>query len=161
VSDLGAPDGLVLTSGDHPDGNLSSQYGQPIFSPDGAQIAFLRQNWRQTGVRAATLWVIPSDGSRDPRRLAGAPGIGRIIWHPTSRFVAFLSWDPENMRRTISVVSLDTGKVHEVLDLSDTPDEVRLNHWSPDGRWVGFSQLQGTMEYWMVDDPLAEAVGEP
>jgi hypothetical protein len=145
---------LYLATGDHPDGTLSGMYGQPIFSPDGSLAAFLRQSWSQTRVRAATVWVVTSDGSQEPRRLASAPVIHRVIWHPESRFIAFLRVDEENKERVVSVVSLRTGEVHEVLDLSDTEDEVRLNHWSPDGRWIGFAQLQGTMEYWMVDHPL-------
>jgi serine/threonine protein kinase/Tol biopolymer transport system component len=159
VSDLGDPEGMVLASGDHPAGTLSSMFGQPLFSPDGSLVAFLRQAWSQTGIRGATVWVVPSDGSQEARRLASAPIIQRLIWHPEGRFLAFMRVAPGRKERAVSVVSLETGEVHDVLDLSDTKDVIRLNHWSPDGRWVGFAQQQGSMEYWMVDDPLAEAGG--
>jgi hypothetical protein len=52
------------------------------------------------------------------------------------------------------VVSLATGEVDELLDLSDREGGINLNDWSPDGRWIGFSHGQGTWEYWMANDPL-------
>ena len=86
--------------------------------------------------------------------------IQRIIWHPNSRFIAFERTDPKNHTgRSIYVVSLETGEVQQVVDLSESEETINLNHWSPDGRWIGYSELQGTMEYWMVKDPLAEALG--
>jgi Tol biopolymer transport system component len=157
VSDVGNSEGIVLTTGDHPDGRLSGMFGQPRFSPDGSRVAFLRQERSDPEVLSSSLWVVPADGSREPRLLARAPVIQRIVWHPNSRFIAFLKWDPGNdATNSISVVSLETGEVHEVLQPSAEPGNIRLNDWSPDGRWIGFSEVQGTMEYWMVDDPLGE-----
>jgi serine/threonine protein kinase/Tol biopolymer transport system component len=159
ISDLGNPDGLVLATGDHPDGPFSGMFGQPLFSPGGSQIAFLRQQ-QLPQVHTSSLWVVPADGSREPRLLVRAPLIQRIIWHPNSRFIAFERTDPKNHTgRSIYVVSLETGEVQQVVDLSESEETINLNHWSPDGRWIGYSELQGTMEYWMVKDPLAEALG--
>jgi hypothetical protein len=98
----------------------------------------------------------------EPRLLARGKVIQRIIWHPKGLFIAFLNWDPEDSTtRSISVVSLETGEVHQVLQVTAEPGNVRLNDWSPDGRWIGFSELQGTAEYWMVDDPLGEQRRDP
>ena len=128
------------------------------FSPDGSMVAFTRQD--QSKRYASSLWVVPSDGSAAPRLLARAPLIPDLTWHPTGRFIAFYGGDPNDQTaRAISVVSLGTGEVHDVLDLSDTEDDIRLNHWSPDGRWIGISRRQRTQEYWVLDDPLAEGVG--
>ena len=155
VSNLGDPEGLVLATGDHPDGPLSGWFGQPLFSPDGSQVAFCRQEQADRDLLASSLWVVPADGSGEPRVLARAPLIERIIWHPNGRFIAFLRRDPENQAgRSLSVVSLETGEIHGVLDRSDWEGGIRLNDWSPDGRWIGFSDGQGTWEYWMANDPL-------
>lgn len=161
VSNLGNPEGLVLATGDHPDGPFSGWFGQPLFSPDGSQVAFCRQEQADPEVLASSLWVAPADGSGEPRLMVRAPLIERIIWHPSGRFIGFLRVDPDNHKGGVFVVSLETGETHEVLDLSDAEDTIRLNHWSPDGRWIGFSELQGTMEYWMVDDPLKGGGGRP
>jgi Tol biopolymer transport system component len=160
VSELGNPEGLVLATGNHPDGELSGWFGQPLFSPDGSLVAFTRQD--QSKKYASSLWIVPADGSAPPRLLARAPIIPRLIWHPTGRFIAFYGRDPnEQTARAISVVSLETGEVDDLLDFSNTEDGIRLNHWTPDGRWIGFSRSTGTQEYWVVDDPLAGIGGRP
>jgi Tol biopolymer transport system component len=158
VSDLGDPQGTVLASSSHPEGDLSTMYGQPLFSPDGSQILFLRQNWSQPDVLAASLWVVPSDGSGEPRLVTRAPIIQRPIWHPNGRFIAFRNMNPRERRFAVSVVSLETGAVHDVFTQSNLRDELRVNHWSPDGRWIGISEVTGSFEYWVVEDPLGEEV---
>jgi Tol biopolymer transport system component len=160
VSELGSPEGLVLARGDHPEGELSGWFGQPLFSPDGSLVAFTRQD--QSKKYGSSLWVVPADGSAPPRLLARAPLIPDLIWHPNGRFIAFYGRDSnEQTARAISVASLETGEVDDLLDFSDTEDGIRLNHWSPDGRWIGFSRSQRTHDYWVVDDPLAGGGGRP
>jgi Tol biopolymer transport system component len=156
LADLGSSDGTVLAVNDHPEGSLSGMFGQPLFSPDGSQIAFLRQDWSQPGVLSASLWVIPSDASAPARLVARAPVIQRPVWHEQGDFIAFLALDPPNSTKTVSVVSLATGEVHAVHPPFTGRDEIRVNDWSPDGRWIGIAHIEkGTWGYWVVDDPLA------
>jgi Tol biopolymer transport system component len=156
IADLGSPDGTVLAVNDHPEGNLSGMYGQPLFSPDGSQVAFLRQDWSQPGVLSASLWVVPSDASAPARLVARAPVIQRPIWHEQGDFIAFLAWDPPNSTKTVSVVSLVTGEVHAAHPPFRGQDGINVNDWSPDGRWIGITHgAERTWGYWVVDDPLA------
>src|SRR3954469_1709280 len=63
----------------------------PHFSPDGSAIAFVvttvdqKQNRRQNAI-----WMMPSDGSRDPVRLTTSPqSSSSPRWSPDGKAVAF------------------------------------------------------------------------
>jgi len=154
VSDLGKTQGRVLASGSHPEGDLSGIFGQPLFSPDGSQVLFLRQDWSQPEVLSASLWVVPSDGSEPPRLVARAPLIQDPIWHPAGRFIAFkeLDFAEPPGTSTVSVVSLETGAVHQVLPRSSAKVGLRLNDWS---------QSEGHWEIWVVENLLGEGGRRP
>lgn len=158
VSDLGDSDGRVLAPGSTSDGDLSTHYGQPRFSPDGSQILFLRLD--QSGVALETfmssLWVVSVAGG-EPRKLATGPSILWPRWDPTGRMIVYQEKSaPGPGAGVLRVVSLETGERHDVLAFEGGDEEVDLRTWSPDGRWIGFMKETGTWEYWVTEDVLGE-----
>jgi Tol biopolymer transport system component len=156
VSDLGNFNGRVLASESDPEGQFSLHYGQPVFSPDGSQIAFVRQDRSLGSRKPVSLYVVPSDGSAPPRLITTAPLMVRITWDPSGRFIAFMELDTVQETRRVMVVSVETGVKHEIGPNSDASGSLRLKAWSPDGRWIAFSRATGGSEYWVTDDLLGE-----
>jgi Tol biopolymer transport system component len=156
VSDLGNPEGLVLATGPSDEGRLSTHFGQPRFSPDGTRILFLRNRGGQEE-NVASLWVVPSDGSASPREVAATTGwIAWMFWDPSGRLVAFQRFDAETGERFVSVVNAETGATHDVLGPVDESTNTNLRSWSPDGRWIAYSQSTGRWEFWVTEDVLGE-----
>lgn len=168
VSDLGDPDGLVLATGPSDEGRLSTHFGQPRFSPDGTQILFLRNRGTQDD-NIASLWVVPSDASAPPREVVSTEGmITWMFWDPSGRLVAFQrlrfeaeagAQSPADLRLVISVVDVETGATHDMLGPVDETTNTNLRAWSPDGRWIAFSQSTGRWEFWVTQDVLGEDYG--
>lgn len=73
---------------------------EPIWSPDGAWVAFVRAQREETGngagkVGRPQLWVLPAAGG-EPRRLTDHPlGAGGPVWSPDSRHLAYTARVPE------------------------------------------------------------------
>jgi Tol biopolymer transport system component len=159
VSDLGDPNGLVLATGPGDEGRLSTHFGQPRFSPDGTQILFLRNRGSQQD-NVASLWVIPSDGSAPPREVVATPGwIAWMFWDPRGRFVAFQRFDAQAGAGVLSVVDVESGATHDILGPVDESTDTNLRAWSPDGRWIAYSQSTGRWEFWVTEDVLGEDYG--
>lgn len=124
---------------------LASDAGEdtaPRFSPDGKQLAFLR-NDRELCVldlasgKLRTLVKAPIDL---PRPLdSSAP----FAWSPDGRWIAFLSWGPR-MFRNVQAVSLADGKQVSLSSLANTDADNVL--WSPDRRSLLFTTGQRTEE---------------
>ena len=157
VANLGKRDGRELAPGVTADGGLSTRYGLPLFSPDGTHVLFLRN--QTIGFPGdsftSTLWVVPADGSTPPRLLVTASVITKAFWDPTGRLIAYEAAFFDEERSDISVVDLETGESHVVLD--DLPQRrAHLRAWSPDGRWIGIVQTTGTSEFWVIEDLLGQ-----
>jgi Tol biopolymer transport system component len=114
-----APDGSdlrPLTTGQQP------SYS-PTWSPDGAQLAF---------VRADTEVVVIDPSTGDEQFVASIPGVGEGLF-PT------LQWSPDGtMIMTVvadtfatHIVDIASGAWIDVVDRTSGPP-----HWSPDGRWL-------------------------
>jgi Tol biopolymer transport system component len=166
VSDVGDPDGLVLATGPGDEGRLSTHFGQPRFSPDGTQILFLRNRGTQDD-NVASLWVVPSDGSAPPREVMSTEGwITWMFGDPSGRFVAFQRLEAEagaqrtaDLQLVVTVVDVETGVTHDILGPVDETTNTNLRAWSPDGRWIAYSQTTGRWEFWVTEDVLGEDYG--
>jgi Tol biopolymer transport system component/C-terminal processing protease CtpA/Prc len=112
----------------------------PAFSPDGKQLAFLR-NSRElcvldlTSGRVRTLVRAPIDL---PRPLESSQP---FAWSPDGRWIAYLSWGPR-MFRNAQAVALVDGKTVALSSLANTSADNVL--WSPDRTTLLFTTGQRT-----------------
>ena len=133
---LDGTDLRLVTTGAEPDAYVqrytNSSDGDPVWSPDGRTIAFIR--WYAEGVNS--LCEVNADGT----------GF-RVVVRDLSG--AELSWSPDGS--TFAFYSEEDGAIH-LID-ADGSNERVLTHrvetvnddfpaWSPDGGWIAFSSVQ-------------------
>jgi Tol biopolymer transport system component len=125
VYDLASGTPTRLTSDGHD--------GDPVWSPDGRQIAFTR---RPQGTITADVYVVPSDGSGSPRLLAGGPGGQRVRgWNPDGTLVID---DDGGGVRAPGIFAMKIGQAPQEL-LSSSAYVASKAAPSPDGRWLAFT----------------------
>lgn len=162
VTDTGSSRGVVLAAGGDGQGTFSGRFGQPIFSPDGSSVLFIRAPGQASGGPTRTLWIAPADGS-EPARILVSLDQGffvNVFWSPDGRNVAFVEVNMQTARGSVSVVSVDTGQRHEVLPFTfprgGAEPEVELKYWTPDGRYLGITRMSGQLEFWVATDLLGQ-----
>lgn len=140
----------VLTSGSQDDSN-------PVWSPDGSQIAFLRR------INAETLQaiVIPSGGGPE-RVIASLPG-----FRPAAR--KYLTWTPDGnalvaahrvkagFALRLYRFPISGGREHPLTEGPDASQDVSPA-FSPDGRWLAYLRWENGATYalWAVPQPRGE-----
>jgi hypothetical protein len=163
VADLSrGGEGLVLADeAEMEDGRLA-RWVRPQLSPDGSQLLFGTQGHHLAG-RDSTfqLWVTPADGSGEPSRIAAAHWIPFAVWNPQGTHVAYNTWEEDEERGSGEIFILDvrTGERHEI-QLPAGRRNTEVYCWSPDGRWIGVEDASGQTELRVVENVLAEGVGE-
>ncbi len=107
------------------------QDSRPAFSPDGAAIVFLSNRGGDDG-----LYLVPADGSAEPRRLLPESGIGRPWFSSDGRSIYFFFSSVPDEHRRICRVSVEGGPWRPI-----TPDGLPRSHGSfadPDGLHLWF-----------------------
>jgi eukaryotic-like serine/threonine-protein kinase len=108
-------------------GDDAWRYGQPEWSPDGKQIAYVRTT---TGGVGET-WVMRSDGG-NARKILDSGGF--VSWSPDSRSIAFYDFGA----RVVKALELSTGAVRVLA----TEGTIRTLHkFSPDGNWMVYQAI--------------------
>lgn len=126
------------------------RYQDPVFSPDGSQIAFVKSPKNQTEGIFPEIYLINKDGSNE-RQLTHFPAddpaakgfgykAGALKWHPTENFISYASSRGDHT--FIFGINPDGSDIRQISQSGK--DEV-YHDWSPDGKWLVFDQFQDTV----------------
>jgi Tol biopolymer transport system component len=106
---------------------------RPIWSPDGALIAF---EWSNTGGSGDQIMTMNPDGTNLIQLTHLSGGGQQPAWSPDSRQVAFTGFETGASDVDVYIINRDgTG----VMNLTNRPDTYLSPCWSPDGRRVAYS----------------------
>ncbi|MBW3654992.1 MAG: S9 family peptidase, partial [Gemmatimonadetes bacterium] len=126
------------------------QVADPQISPDGRHVVYtrrwvdkLKDRWQ------SSLWIVNADGTRNRFLVDGS----NATWSPDGTRIAYLA-EGEPKGTQVWVKYLDSEGATQVTRLSENPANVR---WSPDGRWLGFTQFVPQDSTWKVNLPAAPA----
>jgi WD40 repeat protein len=122
------PRRLIATQADEED---------PLFSPDGTEITFMRSSERST-----SLWKASADGTGSKRLVNNLLGPSAAAWSPDGRRIALSTYSRAKGDRRCHLYTLspDGGRLRQIVDeeiFSERPV------WTPDGRWITFSTYKG------------------
>ncbi len=110
----------------------------PQISPDGSQIAYVRQSMDIMTDRArGNIWVVSADGRRHRPLLSGSGDYSSPRWSPGGDRIAYVSADPARGKE-LFVRWMDTGQTAMLTNLPEAPTSIT---WSPDGRRIAFSMF--------------------
>jgi Tol biopolymer transport system component len=130
---------------------LDKAAGQPVWSPDGKEIAFTLNNpgyYKGIGYIYCGIYVINADGSGMPRKLATGPGCASSpAWSPDGKKIAYtngLGSDELAREKTEIYVAYAPGwedhtKEPEAITDSAPGTAVGDPSWSPDGKELAYT----------------------
>ena len=117
--------------------------GDPRLSPDGRLIAYVVTRIdREESVYRSAIWVVPVDGSEEPRQLtSGARRDMSPRWSPDGKWLAFSSnregEDEEKATAQLYVMPTAGGDPRK---LTDGKESVETFRWSPDSSRLAFAR---------------------
>ncbi|NQU84424.1 MAG: PD40 domain-containing protein [Mariniphaga sp.] len=114
---------------------------EPVFSPDGKYIAFVKDNNEGIGAGNLGLWVVEANGGK-PYKLADAGDASSPIWSPDGKLIAFHDYSLFNQ---ISIVpfSKTANTIGKVIRI-EAPGSVRgLTGWTHDNK-IGALTIKDT-----------------
>jgi dipeptidyl aminopeptidase/acylaminoacyl peptidase len=125
----------------HEDVFLSKRVGSPAISPDGRWVVFSVTEPSYTeGEQVSDLWLVPLDGSAEPRRLTNSKGgESGVDWSSDSRRIAFSARREGDDATQIYVLDLNGGGEAQRVTTISTGASSPL--WRPDGRAILFSSM--------------------
>jgi dipeptidyl aminopeptidase/acylaminoacyl peptidase len=122
----------------HEDVHLAKRLGNPTLSPDGRWAVFTvtEPGYREEDA-STDLWIVPTDGSGEPRRLTGTRGgEGGATWSPDGRQLAFTARREGD--EVAQVYLLDLAQGGEAQRVTTLSTGASSPQWRPDGRALLF-----------------------
>jgi len=125
----------------HEDVFLMKRISAPAISPDGRWIVFsVTEPSYAEGDQVSDLWLVPTDGSAEPRRLTNSKGgEGGVAWSPDSRRIAFSARREGDEQSQVYVLDLSSGGEAQRVTNISTGASSPL--WRPDGKAILFSSM--------------------
>jgi len=124
----------------------------PQISPDGSRIVYVRVSHDIMTDRARrNLWMVNADGTNNRPLLSGVRSFSSPRWSPDGTRIAYVSAAEGSPQ--LYVRWLDSGQTALLTNLTEPPDAIT---WSPDGKFIAFTQLVAT-----IKPPLATAPPKP
>lgn len=120
--------------------------GDPVFSPDGSQIAFFRDKAGVSPQGAGAVFTVNVDGTNLRRITPWGGAFLDQAWSPDGQWIAY-----QRPYGVITLVHPDGTGRHD-LPLALPPGSGAQNPtWSPDGQWITFSMAaEGDANIYMV-----------
>ncbi len=110
----------------------------PQVSPDGSQVAYVRQSMDvMTDSARNHIWVIGSNGANHRPLVAGSGSYSSPRWSPSADRIAYIS-EVKGHGAEIWVRWMDTGQTALLTNLNRSPASLT---WSPDGSSLAFTML--------------------
>ena len=110
----------------------------PQISPDGSQIVYVRNaNDIMSDSTRANIWSVDADGSNHRPLLSGADSYASPRWAPDGSRLAYVS-SVDGRGPELYVRWMDTGQTALLSNLENSP---RGLSWSPDGKYIAFSNV--------------------
>ena len=118
----------------------SSEDQQPVWSPNGRQIAFVRQNSTARPVLGRAIFVVNADGSGVRRVTPWDLDAGdHPDWSPDGNRILFRAPSSDFAASNLYTVRRDGTGLKQVTRFPSRT-EVLSASYSPDGRWIVFSR---------------------
>lgn len=129
----------------------SGELLRPQFSPDGSEILYLRNKggWRST-------WIVNADGSQ-PHQVARPLWLGVAGWAPDGKRIVVAGQPRSGSADRLYIASTAGGKLRPLRRSAGFLTSVA---WSPDGRWIAYSRLDGEIWHLRPDGTGAARIGD-
>jgi acylaminoacyl-peptidase len=110
----------------------------PQISPDGSQVAYVRQSMDiMTDRLNSNVWVVGTNGRDHRPLLSGTDSYSSPRWSPQGDRLAYVS-SAAGRGPELYVRWMDTGQTALLSNLPESPDAIS---WSPDGRKLAFTSF--------------------
>ena len=118
---------------------LLPRVGAPATSPDGKWVVFsVTEPAYNADDQRSDLWIVPADGSAEPRRLTFTKGAeSSPAWSPDSRQLAFVTRRDDDKANQIYVLDVAAGG--EAARMTSVYAGAGFPAWRPDGKALLFT----------------------